>query len=58
MNKKALRETLMHYYEFDLGRNLISEKELEELVELYSRDASEKIEFLENYIEYLIEINA
>ena len=54
----VLRERLMHYYEFDLGRNLISEEELEELIKLYLTNDSERIAFLDSYIEYLIEINA
>jgi hypothetical protein len=48
----------MHYYEFDLGNNLISEEELEELIKLYLTDDAERIAFLDSYIEYLIEINA
>jgi hypothetical protein len=55
---KVLRERLMHYYEFDLGRNLITEQELEELIQLYLTNDSERIAFLDSYIEYLIEINA
>ena len=54
----VLRERLMHYYEFDLGRNLISEEELEELIKLYLTDDAERIAFLDSYIEYLKEINA
>ena len=58
MNKETIKEMLIHYYEFDLGRNLIDEKEMNELLELYSRDSKELIQFLKNYIDYLIEINA
>ena len=54
----VLRERLKHYYEFDLGRNLISEEEVEELIKLYLTDDAERIAFLDSYIEYLIEINA
>jgi hypothetical protein len=54
----VLRERLMHYYEFDLGNNLISEEELEELIKLYLTNDAERIAFLDSYIEYLIEINA
>ena len=52
-----LRERLMHYYEFDLGRSLISEEELDELIQLYLTNDSERIAFLDSYIEYLKEIN-
>ena len=55
---KVLRERLMHYYEFDLGNNLISELELDKLIKLYLTDDAERIAFLDSYIEYLIEINA
>ena len=55
---KVLRERLMHYYEFDLGHNIISKGELEELIQLYLTNDSERIAFLDSYIEYLIEINA
>lgn len=55
---KVLRERLMHYYEFDLGNNLISELELDKLIKLYLTNDAERIAFLDSYIEYLIEINA
>ena len=54
----VLRERLMHYYEFDLGNNIITEEEVEELIKLYLTDDAERIAFLDSYIEYLIEINA
>ena len=54
----VLRERLMHYYEFDLGHNIISKGELEELIQLYLTNDSERIAFLDSYIEYLKEINA
>jgi hypothetical protein len=54
----VLRERLMHYYEFDIGNNIITEEEVEELIKLYLTDDAERIAFLDSYIEYLIEINA
>ena len=54
----VLRERLKHYYEFDLGNNIITEEEVEELIKLYLTDDAERIAFLDSYIEYLIEINA